>query len=681
MAMLAEPRQRKRYNLTPRGKALYEDDSRFGTKMLEKMGWSKGKGLGPNESGNKDFVRVRMRNTLEGLGFEDRDDHWTQHEQDFSGLLKSLNGDNDVSEKAGGDKESASDEEAPRVGFGFTPEPKKPKVEKLKDKISGVSLEEKSKLSKARVHYRKFTKGKDIAQYSEKDLANIFGKKVVEAVQTDGSSTELTAITTKGKTYEKEESDWAEEKEVKPNFGGVQTISTGLSVSEYFKRKMEAMKSKQIKTDTENNEQKDVESLEELPERNSVEIKTKEKKRKRDEKALESEIKSTEAEYGNETDGAVKLELKKEKKVKNKLISGSTDLESNAPVGDAIVQASDIEYKKDKKKKRKQIESVDLPVAEQKVDSELPKKKRSKKFEEEQQINNEDEVIVDKEAPKKSKSKKSKDAQPQVNSDAIAIESAGEILTTETLEKKKKHKNAKDVETPLLLEKPIDEIVLKKSKKSKNTQKLSADTKTDANLPERTDSPENVSQQTTESSITISRKKSKKQKKGEKNDQVNVADGGLKNHGAPDGQKPYLEDVSAEISLQTLTLDELIAKCNSLNVYTISSFCAEKFRNVALDEFKGSTIAQLPGYSYTDKDLQLNIINLPSDEKRIVQLWNCSINKYQEANPRAIFGKYKKNVVSVLYKGKNKNGQKQERKRIPRFYTKSLKRKSVFQSI
>lgn len=80
-----------------------------------------------------------------GVGFKDKDDQWTEHESKFGVLLGTLTGDNN----------SAT----------------------LEKKSDIKSLEEKSQNSRARVHYRKFTRGKDLSRYSEKDLANIFGKK------------------------------------------------------------------------------------------------------------------------------------------------------------------------------------------------------------------------------------------------------------------------------------------------------------------------------------------------------------------------------------------------------------------------------------------------------------------------------------------------------------------------
>ncbi|TMW44894.1 hypothetical protein DOY81_010030 [Sarcophaga bullata] len=226
--MLAEPRSKRSYILAPRGKPLYEDEDRFGTKLLQKMGWSKGKGLGREETGTQDFLRVRYKNDAKGLGFVGRDDQWTQHEESFSGLLNTLNGEEENNSEAKKVSRDESEDEAPRIGFGFQTETVNEEVKsknvKLKEKISGISLEEKSKQSRARVHYKKFTRGKDLSQYSEKDLANIFGRKEGEV----SSNVNLEPVEDTNKFG-------PEIVESNANF-----LQTGISVSDYFKMKMEA---------------------------------------------------------------------------------------------------------------------------------------------------------------------------------------------------------------------------------------------------------------------------------------------------------------------------------------------------------------------------------------------------------------------------------------------------------
>lgn len=172
--------------------------------MLQKMGWEKGKGLGANLDGNQDFIKVNHKSNQKGFGFQDRDDQWTQHEDNFNSLLKSF--------KSNSDDETVT---TPRAGFGLTT----PSAEKLE--FSGVSLEEQSKKSRARVHYKKFTRGKDLTRYSEKDLANIFGKKTLND------------------KHALQESKPGVANSEDLNFG-VTVIQTGTSVNDYFRLKMEA---------------------------------------------------------------------------------------------------------------------------------------------------------------------------------------------------------------------------------------------------------------------------------------------------------------------------------------------------------------------------------------------------------------------------------------------------------
>lgn len=49
---------------------------------MEKMGWSKGKGLGKSEQGDVDHITVQFkdREDVKGVGFEGHDGTWIAHQ-------------------------------------------------------------------------------------------------------------------------------------------------------------------------------------------------------------------------------------------------------------------------------------------------------------------------------------------------------------------------------------------------------------------------------------------------------------------------------------------------------------------------------------------------------------------------------------------------------------------------
>ncbi|XP_044911588.1 PIN2/TERF1-interacting telomerase inhibitor 1 isoform X3 [Felis catus] len=129
--------------------------------MLEKMGWSKGKGLGAQEQGATDHIKVQVKNNHLGLGATiNNEDNWIAHQDDFNQLLAELN-------TCHGQETADSSDNKEKKTF---------------------SLEEKSKISKNRVHYMKFTKGKDLSSRSKTDLDCIFGKRQSKKTPEDDSS-------------------------------------------------------------------------------------------------------------------------------------------------------------------------------------------------------------------------------------------------------------------------------------------------------------------------------------------------------------------------------------------------------------------------------------------------------------------------------------------------------------
>ncbi|KAG8235068.1 hypothetical protein J437_LFUL015310 [Ladona fulva] len=67
MAMLAEPRRKEKWTLNPRGKFWSDDKNKFGQRMLEKMGWSEGKGLGASGQGATSHVAVKLKNDSKAI--------------------------------------------------------------------------------------------------------------------------------------------------------------------------------------------------------------------------------------------------------------------------------------------------------------------------------------------------------------------------------------------------------------------------------------------------------------------------------------------------------------------------------------------------------------------------------------------------------------------------------------
>ncbi|KAJ2794160.1 hypothetical protein H4R21_005611 [Coemansia helicoidea] len=89
---LAEAKSRTMYAADPRNLHWSQDKGRFGFRMLEKMGWSEGKGLGANEDGQKEHVKIKLKTNAHGVGADKKTiRNWLAHSSGFDELLGRLN--------------------------------------------------------------------------------------------------------------------------------------------------------------------------------------------------------------------------------------------------------------------------------------------------------------------------------------------------------------------------------------------------------------------------------------------------------------------------------------------------------------------------------------------------------------------------------------------------------------
>merc|ERR1712168_1345111 len=207
MGMLAEPKRRVKYSTDPRGLNWSNDENKFGHKLMEKMGWQKGRGLGATLSGETEAVSVKLKNDNPGLGFSKKnEDNWIAHQDDFNALLASLNGQN-----------TSNNSENKAV----------------------TNLEETSKKSKGRLHYKKFTRGKDLSKANRENMDCIFGQRKL-SIANEKSSKENECKNANSFGNSKEQYDI-----VKDN-NGVLTVTSSVSVGEYFAKKMSALNKKNV---------------------------------------------------------------------------------------------------------------------------------------------------------------------------------------------------------------------------------------------------------------------------------------------------------------------------------------------------------------------------------------------------------------------------------------------------
>ena len=201
--MLAEPRRRQKWSLNPRGNLWSNDESKFGQKLMEKMGWKSGGGLGAQSQGMTDPISLNANQEKKGLGHTGGDDDvWLNHKDNFDDVLASLN-----SEFKG-----ANDEE-----------------------IKVSSLRDVSKRAKKRVHYEKFTKGKDLSGYSQTDLSCILGteKRKKRKKQEEEEESAKPSLNVEVKA----EDDEGKVETFKDTSGLV--VIQGGSINDYFKMKMQ----------------------------------------------------------------------------------------------------------------------------------------------------------------------------------------------------------------------------------------------------------------------------------------------------------------------------------------------------------------------------------------------------------------------------------------------------------
>jgi len=481
---LAAPRRKTKYDIDPRNNAWANDDNKFGQKLMEKFGWAKGKGLGAQEDGETENIKVKVKNDKHGIGANnDYSDTWLDHQDDFNSILASLN----------------TCHSAPGSGTAT------PTNEESTEAVVG-SMEERSKSSKSRVHYKKFTRSKDLTRADASDLDALFGRrkkfekrsrKLQKAAQSEPASpfagmSPLGTTPAGGNSPRTEDDNGACDVKVEANdscdkeydaAGNLRTVTSTMSVSDYFAKKMAEIKAKrsgapptavdafcdnsirQIKEEIK--EEKTEEEEEEKPEvyrqekfqaaslsvQQYFELKMKEKKARAEAAAVKQEVEDNNNNADGQTvedsvaenDETAKKEKKKKKRKKEKNMKAEES--KSEETSDAQSDTADKPKKEKKKKVKENLLHAETSVTSPPVEAETGDEAARVGV-----------VIVEKDKKRKRKLESDEGEKPD----------SGHAVEQEVVKKKKK-KNSKSLEKPSLTTKDESGTVQETKVKSEET--------------------------------------------------------------------------------------------------------------------------------------------------------------------------------------------------------------------
>ncbi|XP_072015311.1 PIN2/TERF1-interacting telomerase inhibitor 1-like [Amphiura filiformis] len=347
MAMLAEPRRKQKLSLDPRNRMWSDDQNKFGKRMLEKMGWQSGKGLGANEDGKTDHIKVSLKNNTLGVGCTpSHDDNWIAHQDDFNDILATLNQDHS--------KEDSNEDKAT-----------------VSDDATSKSLEERSKKSRSRVHYKKFTRGKDFSRYGATDINCILGVRATKSAPTTPRTQSAN-----NSDSESENEKATKEDEHEDTSHGVTTIVQNTSIQDYFARKMAELKKgrplPQQQTKDSESDGKDSKDEDSVEDDGGSESKTKKKKKKSKRKFDDSKDDDVSLTYrGTDVDG-----VKSNKSPERNLENVSVDQGGEEGVNIVSIELEDDQPRKKKCKRKKRDEELEqVSIEERNISGSSSKKK------------------------------------------------------------------------------------------------------------------------------------------------------------------------------------------------------------------------------------------------------------------------------------------------------------------